>query len=170
MTAHIERGGTYYRVCGPDWDDPVDTRYGAEFGGRWNAPGTFGVLYLNPNLKVARANAMLFLKRQLGPGVQPEDVADDYLPDAVSISVTRSDFADAVSTTGRRALGLAARYAPGKGYLPCRAAGARLYREAESGIATTSAVAADHEELAIFDRRVPHLTRVGRRRRFAGWY
>lgn len=170
MTAHIQRGGTYYRVCGPDWDDPVDTRYSAEFGGRWNAPRRFGVLYLNADLDVARANARLFLQRQLGPNVQPEDVADDYLPDAVGITVTDSDFADAVTTTARRPLGLAATYAPGKGYRQCRAAGARLYREGESGIATTSAVAADHEELAIFDRSVPQLTRVGRRRRFAGWY
>ena len=53
---HITRGGRYYRVCGPDWDDPSDTAYRRIGGGRWNAPGAFGALYLNENLEGARAN------------------------------------------------------------------------------------------------------------------
>ena len=31
---HLTRGGSYYRVCGPDWDDPSDTAFSKVRGGR----------------------------------------------------------------------------------------------------------------------------------------
>ena len=52
----IRRGGPYLRVADPDWDDPLDGRFAAERGGRWNPPESFPVVYLCRSIAVARAN------------------------------------------------------------------------------------------------------------------
>jgi RES domain len=140
------------------------------YGGRWNAPGAFGALYLNADVDAARANARRFLQVIFGPNVLPEDIAEQSLPDVADFGVSETEFADALSRKGRRALRLAPHYAPGQGYPRCRAAGARVYCAGEAGIATTSAVDDDREELTIFDRAVPTLVRPGRRQRFVSWY
>jgi RES domain-containing protein len=167
---HVTRGGAYYRVCGPDWEDPSDTTYSKMCGGRWNAPGSFGVLYLNENLEGARANARRFIADQFGPSVLPEDIDPAYLPDATTFAVTATGFVDAVSVAGRAALGLATTYATKAGYDSCRRAGTRAYAADEDGIATTSAVQQQSEELAVFDRAVVRIVRSGRRRRFRDWW
>ena len=167
---HLARGGSYYRVCGPDWDDPSDTAFSKVRGGRWNAPGAFGALYLNENLEGARANARRWIELNFGAGTLPEDIAEAFLPDVASFQVEGTSFVDAVTEEGRRALGLAPRYAIGKGYERCRKIGARLYAAKESGIATRSAIKAQSEELVVFDTVVRRIATPGPRRRFADWF
>lgn len=166
----LARGGTYYRVCGPDWNDPSDTEYSKAHGGRWNAPGAFGALYLNQNVKGARANARRWIERHFGAAVLPEDIAEAFLPDVATFHVETGAFVDAVTDRGRRGLGLPARYPSGEGYPRCRAIGARLYRAKGLGIATVSAVTTQSEELIVFDSAVKRVTNVGPRRRFADWF
>ncbi len=167
---HVVRGGTYYRVCGPDWKDPGDTAYSNTSGGRWNAPGSFGVLYLNQNLEGARANAMRFIAQQFGPAVLPEDIEPAYLPDAAAFSIDATEFVDAVTGAGRSALRLAATYAERTGYVQCRRVGTAAYESDEDGIATISAVSEQSEELAIFDRALARVMHVGRRSHFVDWW
>ncbi|MGH2997143.1 MAG: hypothetical protein ACRDM9_12585, partial [Gaiellaceae bacterium] len=50
----IRRGGPYNRLAEPSWSDPLDTSYSRRRGGRWNPPGSFGALYLNRDLRIAR--------------------------------------------------------------------------------------------------------------------
>jgi len=59
--------------------DPVSA---AHEGGRWNPPGSFGVLYLNLGEDVARANvARLFAGLPYGP----EDLDPDTAPMLVEV-------------------------------------------------------------------------------------
>ncbi|HZY98758.1 MAG TPA: RES family NAD+ phosphorylase [Candidatus Baltobacteraceae bacterium] len=167
---HVSRGGTYYRICGPDWEDPSDTQYSKDFGGRWNANGSYGALYLNQNLDGARANAQRFIANQFGPDILPEDIDPAFLPDAAVFTVESTPFVDAVTADGRKALGLAVRYAQNAGHAQCQAIGAQAYAAKEDGIATLSAVTAQSEELVVFDRAVKAIVRSGKRTRFAGWY
>ena len=166
----IVRRGTYYRVCGPDWEDPSDTTYSKISGGRWNPPGSFGILYLNQNLDGARANARRFIASQFGSGVLPEDIQPAFLPDVAAFAIDQREFVDAVTQKGRAALNLAAAYSSGVGYSGCRRVGIAAYAAAEDGIATTSAVAEQSEELAIFDRSVDRVLQMERRQHFADWW
>jgi RES domain len=122
-------------------------------GGRWNAGGSFGILYLNRNLEGARANARRFIAQQFGPDVLPEDIEPAYRPDAAAFAIDTTEFVDAVTGAGRRALRLAGTYAEKARYVRCRRVGSAAYEADEDGIATTSAVLEQSEELAIFDRR-----------------
>ncbi|HEY1466234.1 MAG TPA: RES domain-containing protein, partial [Acidimicrobiales bacterium] len=46
---------TWLRVADTTWSDPLDPSWAATFGGRWNAAGSFPVLYVNEDLATARA-------------------------------------------------------------------------------------------------------------------
>jgi RES domain-containing protein len=167
----LRRGGTFYRVCGPDWSDASDTTFSKAHGGRWNPPGEFGALYLNVNAAAAQANARRFIAQQFGSAVQPEDVAAAYLPELQAFDVTPSLFLDAVTERGRAALDLDPTYAEGAGYAACRAVGRAAYRDGERGIVTISAADDEGEELSVFDTFVDRLVRItGRRKRFRDWY
>ena len=50
----VRRGGACNRLAEPHWADPLDTSFTREHGGRWNAPGAFGMLYLNRTERLAR--------------------------------------------------------------------------------------------------------------------
>lgn len=82
-----------------DWSDPLDTSYAARSGGRWNPPGSFGVLYLNATTDVACANVV----RQLaGQPFGPEDLDPDSAPVLVSVQVPENSYVDAVTARGLR--------------------------------------------------------------------
>lgn len=169
--ARVRRGGTFYRVCGPDWEDPSDTEYSRTNGGRWNPPGEFGALYLNADAGAAHANARRFIAQQFGAAIQPEDISAAYLPTLQAFDVTQALFLDALSERGRTALGLDPHYPEGSGYDICRAVGRVAYKGGERGIVVICAVADDDEELAVFDSFVGKIVKIaGHRRRFRDWY
>jgi RES domain-containing protein len=168
-----ERGGSYVRVADPDWDDPLDGGYAERAGGRWNAPGSFPVVYLCATVAVARA---LVLGRLEGQPFGPEDLYPDSAPVLADAAVPRDRYVDAVTARGCRSAGLPATYpldSRGRrvGWSRCRPIGQRAWEDGYPGIACRSAAPEapqGGEELAFFARR--RKLRAGRTRRFDDWF
>ena len=89
----IRRSGAYLRVADPDWDDPLDGSFSRIKGGRWNAPGSFPVVYLNRSEHVAHANVD---RKYDGLPYGPEDVDPDAGPDLVETRVPQARYVDIV--------------------------------------------------------------------------
>ncbi len=146
----IERGGAYFRVADSDWEDPLDGAYSAAHGGRWNAPGSFPVVYLNATVDMARAQ----VQHQLSGG--PWSPADlDPGPVLVSTDVSLDAYVDVVTDDGCRALGLPAEYPSAVDHPQCQLIGQRAWDGGYPGIACRSAVLSapkGGEELAWFQR------------------
>lgn len=100
-------GRIWLRVADPDWVDPLDWSHAQERGGRWNAPGTHGALYLNANVTTARMQVERMLA---GTSVRLEDLDDDAYVLVAATLPARQNSADAVSSEGLRALGLPSSY------------------------------------------------------------
>lgn len=149
---HLRRGGTYLRVADPDWRRPLDARSSRRLGGRWNAAGSFGVVYLNRSVDVARAQ----VRRKLEPrGIHPEDLNPERGPMLVHTEVPEDTYVDAVTDRGLSSLGLPASYpvdAAGNEvpHTVCQPIGQTARDEGERGIACRSAAAqpSPGEELA----------------------
>jgi len=168
----IRRGGTYLRVADPAWEDPLSADYARVRGGRWNPPGSFGVVYLNATVSVARAQ----VREQLLPrGIQPEDLEVDQGPILVHTTVTTTEYVDGVTGAGLSALDLPQTYpvdehGAGIPHERCQPIGQRAWDGGENGIACRSAAGsapAGSEELAFFARRSLHADAV---EDFAEWY
>ncbi len=106
----VEIGGTYSRVADPDWDDPLDTDFSIATGGRWNAPGTFPVLYLNETLGAARANVLMRLAEQRRLGITLDMLDPLGLPVLVDVIVSPGTAVDLTSDDGLAAVGLPISY------------------------------------------------------------
>ena len=169
----VTRGGVYVRVADPDWDDPLNGEYAKARGGRWNAPGSFPVVYLNGDERVARAN---LLQRFAGLPYGPEDLEPSVAPVLVSTDVPEADFVDVVSEAGCEAVGLPADYpVDGAGgrvsHAACQPVGRTAWDAGLPGIACRSAAPAapqGGEELAWFARADPLVPLAVRR--FTDWY
>jgi hypothetical protein len=166
------RAGTYFRVFKPRWDDPLDSAFSKRFGGRWNAPGAFGVLSLNATLAVAAANARL---RHRGRAIGLFDLQPRSRPHLLQVHVPRSAVLDVVTDWGVNELRLPANFPWNVSHELCRPIGSRAYEsKAFRGIASRSAAeCSPHdwlgEELSWFDS-APPLRENGPRRAFAQWY
>lgn len=164
-----KRGGSYFRVADPEWAQPLDGSYSMVHGGRWNAPGSFAVVYLNQSVDVARANVLRLLE---GQPYGPEDLHPDTAPLLVETAVPEDSFVDAVSAPGLTSLGLPPTYprASTGTVVPhdiCQPIGQAAWDAGHVGIACRSAVAVG-EELAWFQRS--DRLRVNRRRTFDEWF
>lgn len=169
----LERGGEYHRVADPDWDDPLSGAYARDRGGRWNAPGSFPVVYLNADRATARAN---LLRKLEGRPYGVEDLAPEEAPDLVETRVPRALYVDVLSDDGCTAAGLPATYPRDPegdeiGWDVCQPIGERAWSADAPGIACRSAAIAVEEggeELAWFERG----TRLGieARRPFEEWF
>jgi len=168
----VDRAGKYFRVFKPEWDDPLDTRPSLKYGGRWNAPGTFGVLYLNATLAVAAANAR---HQHLGRAIGLFDLKSSRRPHLLTVTVPRSPVLDVVSEESLKQLRLPKSYPCGITWARCRPIGKRAYLESRIlGIAYRSSAecTASHwlgEELGWFDR-APSLYESSPRQTFERWY
>jgi hypothetical protein len=169
----VARGGVYVRIADPDWDDPLSGEFAKARGGRWNAPGSFPVVYLNGDERVARANV---LQRFAGLPYGPEDLDPTAAPVLVSTVVPEGSFVDVVSDAGCAAVGLPATYpvaADGGAvqHEACRPIGRMAWDAGLPGVACRSAAPAappGGEELARFGRGEP-LTPL-EVRRFLEWF
>jgi len=169
----VTRGGVYMRVADPDWEDPLSGEFAKLRGGRWNAPGSFPVVYLNRDERVARANV---LQRFAGLPYGPEDLEPSTAPVLVSAVVPEDEFVDVVSDVGCVVADLPASYPIGGDSLPvphavCRLVGQAAWGAGLPGIACRSAAPAappGGEELARFGRGEP-LAPV-QVRRFSDWF
>jgi hypothetical protein len=168
---HRRRDGRHFRVAEPSWSDPLSGEHSRARGGRWNPPGTFGVVYLNATVEVARAQ----VRKRLGPlAIGPEDLDPDAAPILVETEVPTAAYVDAVTDAGLRSLGLPAGYPLEErgaevGHETCRPLGVAARAAGEPGIAARSAaeVPSPGEELAYFG---PAKLRPRGRRRFAEWF
>jgi len=169
---HVERSGTYYRVCGPDWADCGDTSYSKQKGGRWNPPGSFGVLYLNKTRQLAALQARLNF---VGSPIMLFDLKPERRPHLQSFVIPKHRLVDAVSDQGLAALGLAATYPYRVGHAVTQPIGQAAFDAGEDGIAARSALQSTKpgewygEELAAFERSAEEFV-AGKRERFAEWY
>jgi len=169
----VTRGGVYVRVADPDWDDPLSGEFAKARGGRWNAPRSFPVVYLNGDERVARANV---LQRFAGLPYGPEDLEPSAAPVLVSTIVPEDEFVDVVGDEGCAAAGLPATYpttADGGtvSHEVCRPVGQAAWDAGRPGIACRSAAPTappGGEELARFARGEP-LTLLTVRR-FLDWF
>lgn len=169
----VRRGGACNRLVEPHWADPLDTSYSKETGGRWNAPGSYGVLYLNATAHMARLRVE---HRLAGHPYDIEDLDPAEQHDLVDVDVQETDVRDLVSADGLQAVNLPVSYPDDAHGDPiehaqCHPIGQAAYDEPLPGIACRSATpaAAGEEELAIFDRDVAIVTQSSRRP-FTDWY
>lgn len=174
MVRHRTRAGTLLRVADPDWADPLDPRYAELRGGRWNPPGSFGVLYLCASVEVARA---VVDQHFAGLPYGPEDLDPDTAPLLVEVELPAAAYVDAVSAAALASLHLPASYPDdGTGRLvahrDCQGIGARLHAAGEAGVSCRSAarLPSPGEELAVFDRPNRARPRLRGRRGFESWY
>jgi hypothetical protein len=171
----IRRDGSYNRLAEPSWADPLDTSYSRQRGGRWNAPGSFGVLYLNRNLRVARLQVQHKLRGH-PYGVEDLDEAEQH--DLISLEVAERDWLDCVTIPGLEAVGLPATYPRHANGRPVRHAdsqpiGGAAFDDGRPGIACRSAVTGalpTDEELAVFDRDADNGVGMTGRQPFAEWF
>ncbi len=153
----IRRGGAYFRVADPDWEDPLDGSYAQTSGGRWNADTSFPVVYLSATIDVARANV---LRRFHGQPFSVMDLREDRRPVLVETRVPKDDYIDIVTDAGCIGAGLPRTYpidASGGGvpWSACQPVGQKAWDQGSSGIAARSAALAPPvvgEELAWFQR------------------
>jgi hypothetical protein len=169
---HVARGGPYVRVADPDWHDPLSPEHARRRGARWNPPRSFGVVYLNDSVDLARAQ----VRHRLEPrGIRPEDLDPELGPLLVHTRVPDGDYVDAVSDDGLQELGLPATYPVDErgaavAHAVCQSIGQAAWDASEPGIACRSAARSappGAEELAFFARR---RLRVARREPFVDWY
>lgn len=169
---HIRRGGRYLRVADPSWRDPLSGEYSRTRGGRWNAPGAFGVVYLNRSLDLARALVRAQLEDH---GIRPEDILPDAGPVLVTTTVSDESFVNAVTDAGLRSVNLPTTYPLDSGgkiiaHRVCQPIGQLAWDSGEQGIACRSATRgapAEGEELAYFARKK---LREESRQEFASWF
>lgn len=171
----IRRGGAYNRLAEPSWVDPLDTGCSKQRGGRWNAPRSFGVLYLNHDLRMAHLQVQHKLR---GQPYGAEDLDEDEQHDLVSVVVEERDWLDCVTDIGLVAVGLPSSYPRHRNGRPvrhesCHPIGQSAYNDGLPGIACRSAAvgaASDDEELAVFDRDTAAAVHTVGREPFAEWF
>jgi RES domain-containing protein len=169
----VTRGGVYVRVADPDWDDPLSGEYAKARGGRWNAPRAFAVVYLNGDVRVARANV---LQRFAGLPYGPEDLLPLAAPVLVRTVVPEDEHVDVLSDAGCAAVGLPPTYPIDEDgalvpHEACRRVGQEAWDAGLPGIACRSAAPAapsGGEELAWFARGDSLVSLAVRR--FADWF
>jgi hypothetical protein len=171
----IRRGGAYNRLAEPSWTDPLDTSYSKQRGGRWNPPGSFGVLYLNRDLRMARLQVQHKLRGQpYGVG----DLDEDEQHDLVGVEVVERGWLDCVTAPGLEAVSLPPTYPRHPNGRPvrhetCQLVGRAGFSDGRPGIACRSAAGGatpTDEELAVIDRDVNAAVRITGRQPFAEWF
>ncbi|MCX6364218.1 MAG: RES family NAD+ phosphorylase [Actinobacteria bacterium] len=173
MPLLVTRGGIYVRVADPGWDDPLTGAFAKARGSRWNAPRAFPLVYLNGDVRTARANV---LQRFAGLPYGPEDLEPSAAPALVSTAVPEDGFVDVVSRAGCSAVGLPPTYPVDEDGAPvpheaCQPVGQAAWDSGLPGIACRSAAPAaprGGEEMAWFGRREP-LTPL-EARSFLDWF
>ena len=170
----VRRGGACNRLAEPHWQDPLETSFSKQYGGRWNAPGSYGALYLNMTEQMARIQVE---HKLAGHPYDIEDFDPANQHDIVEVDVAGTDALDLVSRDGLQEVGLPASYPHDADGQPvpheqCHPVGQAAYDEPLPAIACRSAAAGAEktdEELAVFDRDVGIVTQIARRP-FADWY
>lgn len=161
------RGGEFNRIADPSWQDALDISYSRDRGGRWNAPGAFGALYLNDGLRMAR----LQVEHKLaGQPFQIDDLDPDEQHDLVTVHVEDCEVLDCASGEGLEAVGPPVSYPRDDSgqavpHEACRPVGAAARAGGEAGVACRSAATGateSDEELVVFDIAMANVTQTSR--------
>jgi RES domain-containing protein len=171
----VRRRGFYNRLAEPDWTDPLDTSYSRQRGGRWNPPGSFGVLYLNRDVRIARLQVVHKLSGH-PYGVEDLDEAEQH--DLVDVKVAEREWLDCVTAAGLEVVGLPGTYPRHRNGRPvrhsdCRVVGQAGFDDGRPGIACRSAAtnaSPTDEELGVFDRDADASAQMTGRHPFADWF
>ena len=146
----------WFRVADEKWDDPLDPGFAQRYGGRWNPPGSYPVLYLNEDVHTARAQIRQMLQDM---PVHPEDLDPPYVLVTATLP-SRQIVSDAVTDVGLDALGLPATYPVDEAgdtisHTVCQPIGAAIKEEGLRGVHTRSAATPEGtgRELAWFPAR-----------------
>ena len=166
-------GHRWLRVADPLWEDPLDPSFAEVFGGRWNPPGSFPTLYLNEDLRTARAQVTALLRES---PVTPDDLDQGF--DLVVATLPRSqDVADAVSGDGLEALGLPETYPKYRNGRPvrhdvCQPVGRSVREAGLRGVHARSAATDDGSgrELAWFPARESSKATLEERIPYRDWW
>jgi RES domain-containing protein len=161
-------------LADPGWPNPLDVTFSERHGGRWNAPGSFGALYLSRTVRMARLQVAHKLAGQ-PYGVEDLDPAAQH--DLVLVRVEPADWLDCCSDPGLAAVGLPPSYPTDEHgdrvtWETCQAVGARAHSSGRPGLACRSAAigaTSDDEELAVLDTSTDVVGQVAREA-FADWY
>lgn len=164
----------WLRVADESWNDPLETSFAQRFGGRWNPPNSFPVLYLNEDVETARAQISRMLEDS---PVRPEDLDPPYVLITATLP-SRQVVADAVTDVGLEALGLPATYpkdATGATipHATCQPVGVEVKTQNLRGVHARSAATPDGtgRELAWFPARPSSsATPVGDALPFSKWW
>ncbi len=171
----VRRGGSYNRLAEPSWANPLDTSYSRQRGGRWNPPGSFGALYLNRDLRMARLQVLHKLSGH-PYGVEDLDEAEQH--ELVDVEVAERDWLDCVTAAGLESVGLPDTYPRHRNGRPVRhvtyqPVGQAAFDDQRPGIACRSAATdalTTDEELGVFDREVDASVQMTGRHPFAEWF
>lgn len=171
----VRRGGAYNRLAEPSWTDPLDTSHSKGRGGRWNPPGTFGALYLNRDVRMAR----LQVEHKLaGHPYGLEDLDETEQHDLIDVEVLEQVWLDCVGVAGLKAVGLPMSYPSHPDGSPvlhaeCQPIGKAAFDYGMPGVACRSAArgaTTDDEELAVFARGGRLNVTMTGRRPFSDWF
>jgi hypothetical protein len=169
----VPDGHRWLRVADPFWVDPLDPSFAEVFGGRWNPPGSFPTLYLNEDLRTARAQVTALFRDS---PVTPDDLDQGF--DLVVATLPRSqDVADAVSADGLEALGLPETYPKHRNGRPvrhdvCQPVGRSVREAGLRGVHARSAATDDGSgrELAWFPARESSKATLEERIAYRDWW
>ena len=170
----VPDGHVWWRIAHPGWD-PLDSRFAQRSGGRWNAPDSFPVLYLNEDAATARRNLLAFIARW---PYEAEDLRDDRGPMLVGCVLPRRQVVcDVHSPAGVRAAGLPGTYPLDEdgGPVPharCQPIGMRAQAAGLRGVRARSAQSGEGagRELAWFPASRRSIARPVRAMAFAAWF
>jgi hypothetical protein len=171
----VRRGGSYNRLAEPSWANPLDTSYSRQRGGRWNPPGSFGALYLNGDLRLARLQV---LHKLSGHPYGVEDLDENEQHDLVDVEVAQREWLDCVTVAGLESVGLPDTYPRHRNgravrHVTCQPVGQAAFDDQRPGIACRSAAPdalTTDEELGVFDREVDATVQMTGRHPFAEWF
>ena len=136
MPAFIEhQHEPLYRVVRAGWQDPLDTSYGRARGGRWNAPGSYDVLYTACSRRVARFVALDIFRVA---AVTLEDLLPAARPALAEIG-WRGRVVEAITERGLEAAGLPHHYPKGTGHETTQALATTWHADGAEGIVCRSA-------------------------------
>lgn len=174
----VNAAGKHWRVVDPTWSDPLNADYSRRHGGRWNAPNSYPVLYLNCSVRVARLNAEQKLAQQRDLGIDLDMLAEAALPSLVPVDVPSTRVGDLATESGLAAVGLPRSYPWNSRGEPiphaaCWHIGATAHAAGVAGLRVRSAAGGasrSDRELVWFSDNGGKLQASGRTLRFAEWF
>lgn len=163
----VARGGEYHRIALPGWSDALDAGHSLRTGGRWNPAGSFGALYLNDSVPLARLQVNHRLAG-LPYGVEDLDPTEQH--DLVTAAVSELEVLDCVTAEGLRAVGLPETYprhpnGDAVQWRECQPVGEAAHGDGQPGLTCRSAAtgaAHGDEELAVFDTHTAAVSETDR--------